>query len=187
MKKKQRPKDEFTNQLDAEIPKWFAIYTNFRREKMVNRMLKQKGVEAYLPIRKVTRKYSRKIRVQELPLLSCYLFVRITKKEYIRVLETEHVLKFIKIGKNLLCVTDEEIDVIKRVTGEGMPFDIDPSVYSEGDLVEVVSGNLVGMKGKLTSIKGKKRFSIALDSLGYTLQITVDPSVLRRINQPVVA
>ena len=187
MKKDSKPKKEFTNQLDQEIPKWFAIYTLFRREKMVNRMLLQKGIESYLPLKKVTRRYSKKIREQELPLLNCYLFVKITKSEYIKVLETEHVLKFIKIGKNLLCVTDEEIEIIKKITGEGLPIEIDPSKYVEGDLVEVTSGNLVGLRGTLVSKEGKKRFSIVLDNLGCTLKMTIDPSILRRVNQPAIA
>ncbi len=180
-------KEEFTNQLDQEIPRWFAIYTNFRREKLVDRMLTQKGIQAYLPLQKVTRRYSKKIRVQQIPLLNCYLFVKITRSQYIRVLETEHVLKFIKIGKNMLCVTDEEIEIIKKVTGEGLPLEIDPSSYVEGDVVEVISGNLVGLRGTLASIEGKKRFSIALNNLGCTLKMTVDPSILRRVDQPAIA
>lgn len=183
-KDKSKERQEYTNQLDLKEPKWFAIYANFKREKLVNKMLKQKGIQCYLPLKKVTRRYARKIRTIELPLISCYLFVKITKEEYIRVLETEHVLKFIRIGKNLLSISEEEIDIIRKVTGEGLPLEVNPDSFSKGDLVEIISGNLVGTKGRLSSIEGKKLFSIHLENLGYSLSIKVDPSILRRINEP---
>ena len=184
MKKDSKSKETFTNQLVSHESRWFAVYTNFKREKLVNKMLKQKGIESYLPLKNITRQYNRKIRHQQLPLISCYLFVKITKDEYISVLETEHILKFIRIGRNLLSVKEEEIEVIKKVTGEGLPIKVDVKSYSEGDLVEVISGNLVGMKGRLVSIDGKKQFSVDLNSLGYALNVAIDPALLRKISEP---
>lgn len=178
-------KKSHINQLRESEPRWFAIYTSFKREKIVARMLSQKGIESYLPLQKKTRLYGRKRRIVELPLISCYLFVKITKPEYIRVLETEHVLKFIRFSKDLLAIPEEQIDIIKRVTGEGIDLEIDNNHFIEGDEVEVISGSLTGIKGKLVSIDGKKKFTVELHNLGYSLNMEIDPGLLGKINSPV--
>jgi transcription antitermination factor NusG len=172
-----------TNHLDAEIPRWFAVYTHFKREKVVERMLKQKGIECYLPLQKQARKYTRKFRVVELPLISCYLFVKIKKDEYVPVLETEHVLNFVKFSKNLIAIPEAEIDLIRRVVGEGVPLEVEQKSMVEGDWVEIISGNLTGLKGQLVAKEGKNQFVIDLDQLGYSIRMSIDPKLLHKLSK----
>ncbi len=180
-------KETYTNQLSLDEPRWFAIYTNFKREKLVQKMLVQKGIENYLPLQKATRRYARKVRTVELPLISGYVFVKIVKSQYIPVLETEHVLRFIRFSKNLLAIPESEIELIKRVVGEGLEIEMEPAGYQEGDEVEIVGGNLTGLRGKLVSRDGKKKFTIELENLGYTLRLSVDAGLLHKINKPAAA
>lgn len=174
-------KPTYENHLHDTEPRWFAVYTNYKREKLVEKMLKQKQIECYLPIQKVTRRYVRKVRVLELPLISCYIFVKIVKKEYVPVLETEYVLKFTKIAQNLLSIPESEMETMKRVVGEGVEVSIEPTAMQEGDEVEITSGNLTGLKGKLVSIEGKKQMVIELDQMGYSLRMNIDASLLRKL------
>ena len=69
-----------SNHLDENTPKWFAVHTKYKSEKIVQRMLSQKNVNAYLPLQKHIRKYQRRVTSVELPLISCYIFVNITKE-----------------------------------------------------------------------------------------------------------
>lgn len=87
------------NDLHEHEYRWFAIYTKYKGEKRVVKSLSKKGIKAYTPLLKKTKRYTRKIKSYEVPLLSCYVFVKISQKEYIRVLETEHVINFLKIKK----------------------------------------------------------------------------------------
>ncbi|MFT6743186.1 MAG: transcriptional antiterminator RfaH [Paraglaciecola sp.] len=176
---KERAKSE--NHLHDTEPRWFAVYTNYKREKLVEKMLKQKQIDCYLPIQKVTRKYVRKVRTLELPLISCYIFVKIIKKEYVPVLETEYVLKFTKIAQNLLSIPEAEMETMKRVVGEGVDVSIEPTAMQNGDEVEIISGNLTGLKGKLISIEGKKEVVVELEQMGYSLRMNVDASLLRSL------
>jgi len=82
------------NHLDETEPRWFAVHTKFKSEKVALKQIAMQGVEAYLPIREVTRKYQRKIKKIELPLISSFVFVRIVKKQYILVLEAEYTAGF---------------------------------------------------------------------------------------------
>ena len=168
------------NHLDVTIPRWFAIYTRFKREKVVLEELKRKGIEAYLPLQKKVRIYGKRKRISELPLFNCYLFVKITKSEYVSVLEVENVLQFIKFSKNLLAIPEREIEIIKNIIGENMPVRVREKRFVAGDAVVITRGNLTGIKGKLLEKRSKGNVLVELDHIGFTLQLTMDESVLEK-------
>lgn len=170
----------YENHLDEREPKWFAVYTRYKREKLVAQRLEQKGIEVYLPLQKFTRRYVRKVKHVELPLINCYLFTRITKKEYVPVLETPDVVRFIQFSKNLISIPDTEIQIIQRVVGESIEIEVTPSEYVPGDQVEIIAGQLTGLKGKLLKKESEKNFLIELESLGYQMLMHVDPTLLHR-------
>lgn len=178
---KQPPKPEFENHLHETEKRWFAVYTRYKSEKVVSQFLNQKEIENYLPLQKVVRRYTRKIKTHNLPLIPCYIFVRIVKKEYVPVLETENVVKFLRFSKNLLSIPEEEIDILRRVVGDGEEVEAEVGVYHEGDLVEVVGGKLTGLKGRLVEKQGKKQMLIELENVGYTLRMNIDVSLLRKV------
>jgi len=169
------------NHLDLTTPRWFAIYTRFKREKVVLEELQRKRIEAYLPIQKKVRMYGKRRRVSELPLFNCYLFVKITKSEYVPVLETENVFRFIKFSKNLLAIPEREIEIIRNILGENIPVRVRENGFVEGDTVIITRGNLIGIKGKLLEKRSKGNVLVELDHVGFTLQLTMDVSMLERI------
>lgn len=171
----------FENHLDEHEARWFAIYTPFKREKTVKKRLDQQGITNYLPILHLTRHYSKKVKKVELPLINCYLFVKITAKQYVRVLETPDVLKFVKFSRNLISIPQQEIDLMKRVVGEGKDVTIESLKMAPGDNVEIIGGGLTGIKGKLISKEGKQRFLVELSSLGMGLEMYVEEKLLRKI------
>ncbi|MCB0517444.1 MAG: UpxY family transcription antiterminator [Lewinellaceae bacterium] len=175
-------KGEFENHLDEVVPKWFAVYTRYKSEKVVQNLLGKKEIENYLPLQRITRRYTRKIKTHNIPLISCYIFVKITKGEYVKVLETENVVNFLKFSKNLLSIPEEEIEILKRVVGDGeFEIEAEPGVFHEGDEVEIIGGKLTGIKGRLVEKQGKKQMVIELENVGYSLRMNVDISLLRKI------
>ncbi len=171
---------EAENHLHDSEPRWFAVYTRYKREKVVLKALEQLGIEAYLPLQKVTRVYTRKIKKLELPLINCYIFVRIIKSQYVPVLEIPEVVRFVRIRKNLLAIPDEEINVLRRVVGEIDVIESEPLSYRPGDRVEIIGGNLTGIKGKLVEINAKDKVIIDLDTIGYSLIMEVDTKWIRK-------
>ena len=110
--------------LDAQEARWFAVYTKYKREKAVFRRLQEKGIETYLPLQQHVRRYTRKTRVVELPLISCYLFARITSREYVPVLETEGVLDFVNFSGKIIAIPDWEIGLMRRIVGEKLELEV---------------------------------------------------------------
>ena len=100
----------YQNSLSATEAKWFAILTRVKAEKRVASLLNEKGIKNYVPLQKVTRIYSRKRRTVLLPLIYRYVFVNITKQDYVRVLETPHVEMFLKFKQDIISIPDHEIE-----------------------------------------------------------------------------
>lgn len=175
-------KDEYEDHLEEQTPKWFAVYTRYKREKLIVKELERKGIRTYLPLQKVTRQWERKKKTVELPLINCYLFVHITKSDYIKVLETENVVKFVRFSKNLISIPDQEIEILKRIVGEGIFMEVHEGHYVEGDEVEISSGNLTGLKGKLIAKESEHNFLIELSHVGYAFRMSVAPELLKKVN-----
>lgn len=172
------------NQLADQEKRWFAIYTKYKCEKYVADSLSKKDIIAYVPLMNKTKRYTRKIKHFEIPLINCYVFVQICKKEYVPTLETEYVMKFLKQGKDLLCIPESEMILLKRVAGdivEVVPFE--PSGLSLGEEVEIISGQLAGLKGKIVSKSGKRQFCIDLVTLGMQLRMEVDAKLIQPVNK----
>ena len=116
-----------------------------------------------------------------MPLISCYLFVKITKHEYVPVLSTEGVVRFIQFSNNLISIPEHEIQLIQRVIGYDLPIEIEQKLIREGDQVEIISGSLAGMTGTLLEEQSKNKVLINLKHLGYTLKIELPISYLKKL------
>jgi transcription antitermination factor NusG len=171
---------KFENHLDELEARWFAIYTPYKREKTVQARLDKQGITTYLPLLHLTRYYTRKSKQVAMPLFNCYLFVKITKKEYIRVLETPDVLRFVRFSRNLISIPQQEIDLVRRVVGEGLEITVESLGLNAGDSVEIIGGNLTGVRGKLIKKEGKERFLVELHTLGMGLEMQIDQRLLRK-------
>jgi len=168
--------------LSPTTAKWFAVYAKYKCEKMVGEHLTRKGIESYVPLVQTTKRYTRKIKTYHKPLFNCYLFVKIKQADYIRVLETDHVLHFIKLNRELISIPQDEINLLKRIVGESEEIEVN-SEFIEGMEVEMISGNLTGIKGKLIKTTNNKNFLVELNQIGFQLRIQINPVHLRPVHK----
>ncbi len=169
------------NHLSETEARWFAVRTRFKSEKVALKQLTGYKISAYLPIKQLTRRYSGKIRHIEMPLISSFVFVKIKKSEYVKVLETEYIAGFLKFGQNLLSIPESQIDLIRRLLGENIEVTAHQDFLNKGDLVEVIAGPLLGLQGQLVNIQGKERVLVELINSGYSLQIDIENHLLRKL------
>ena len=90
----------FENHLSDTESKWFAVHTRYKSEKMALKFLIANDINAYLPIKNINRRYGKRLRAVEMPLINSCIFVKIKKSEYVKVLETPYTAGFFKIGRN---------------------------------------------------------------------------------------
>ncbi len=175
-----RNNNNIISHLHDEEKRWFAIYTKYKCEKYVIDKLLKKNIEAYIPLLKTTKRYTSKVKTYNIPLLNCYAFVRISKADYIKVLETEYVLKFIRQRKDLISIPDKEISLLRKIVGEFHEnLEVSGFNFVEGQEVEVIAGSLTGLSGILVEKKNKNQFVVQLDHIGIQLRIDINPGLLR--------
>src|SRR3984957_17668175 len=83
--------------LSPENSDWFAIHTKPRHEKWIAGQLMEKKVFTFLPLLQQIHQWSDRRRKVEVPMFSCYAFVRIVQsaEQRLKVLRTPGVLGFV--------------------------------------------------------------------------------------------
>jgi len=107
------------NHLHETEQRWFAVWVEVKCEKKVAAYLTQKGIKNYLPLTRKIRHYRKQNpKWVEIPLIPSYVFVKIVKDEYLSVLQTEKLRGFLRVRKNLLCIPEREIDLLRFILGQ---------------------------------------------------------------------
>lgn len=159
-------------QPSKEIKMWFAVHTRNRCEKVVQRLLEMQYIEHYLPIISLHRLHGTRRRVVNRPLIPGYIFVHISLHEYVRVLQTEHVVGLVRFGTELIPIPQEEIDILKKFCKNAEhEIILGRPRLSAGETVQVITGPLKGVIGKLMSVQGRKNLLVELKNVGYSFQI----------------
>ena len=160
--------------------KWFAVRTPFKREKLALADLTRKGLVCYLPLLHDVRRYQKKVREVDIPLIRSYLFVCLNESAYHDVVTCPYVSGFVRFGEEIVSVPEEEMNLLRRIVGEAGLCDAEEGIFNEGEVVEIIGGKLTGITGTLIERKGKNQVAIALNVIGYSLVMDIDPIHLRR-------
>jgi transcriptional antiterminator RfaH len=168
--------------------KWYAVYTHFNNEKKVATQLGAKGIEIYLPLRKILRQWSDRKKWVEEPLIRSYVFVNITSDEADVLRFTPGIATMVSFGGRLVPITQKEIDLLQLICGQQPEVVDTPIDLLMGDAVEVIAGPLLGLKAELTAWKGKQQVVVRIDALNRYLLVDIPAYCLRKtIKQPIVA
>ncbi len=154
-------------------PHWFALKTRSRHEVKVEHQLKQKGIECFLPTYESIRYWSDRKKKIELPLFSCYLFVKITLKEKMNALQTDGAVHFVVFENMPAPIPDYQINSLKKIIDNKMPI-AHVNDWSVGQKVEVKSGPLKGVQGKIQKIKNKSQLIVLIDALSQAVSVEID-------------
>jgi transcriptional antiterminator RfaH len=162
--------------------KWYAVYTKPRSEKKTAQTLADKGYEVYLPLQTTIKQWSdRKKKVEE-PLFKSYLFVFVDHEaDHVGVLQVFGAMKFVKIGKELVSIRQQQIDAIKLLLANVDDIEIGDVNYKVGEPVEIIAGPLKGLTGNILNQLGSRNFSLSLEQLGASLIINVPANYLSKL------
>jgi len=167
-------------QSSHDLNPWLVIKTKTKCEKFVRDKIRNMGMDAFVPLKKRTAKYNRKVKVYELPLISCYTFVRLDKERRNQVLSLPYVMGFLRMGGKDCLVSDHEMQWLHKVSGIDQEVTTEILSMQQGDQVMIAYGQLAGMEGRIVSRRSKHEVVVALESLGLQMVLQVDPVMLVR-------
>jgi transcription antitermination factor NusG len=158
---------------------WYAIRVKSRAEKKVNLLLAEKGIESYVPLQRRLRKWSDRKKWVDWPLISGYVFVHISRKEYELVLSTYNVVCYVYFEGKAAVIRDKDIHFLKRMLGQSeLELEVSIENFRQGQMVEVIAGPLCGVVGELIEFKGRNKVALRIPPLGYTVLVETPEKTL---------
>lgn len=166
--------------------RWYAIYTRSRSEKKLYRELEEKGIEAYLPLRKELRVWSDRKKWVETPLFTSYVFVKVSNRGYFDAINSYWAVRYVCFENRAVSIPDSQIESLKLFL-EDTKRDVEFTQRSlkQGDHLEVTLGPLKGVRGELLQLRGQHRIVLRFISLGCCVHADISMDEVKRLTAPV--
>ena len=119
------------------------------------------------------KQWSDRKKLVEEPLLRSYIFVRITEKDYFRVLGTPGVVRYISFEGKAAPIPDRQIDTLKMLIGEQVNIEVLEHDISPGEKVVIELGTMRGFEGELVRIAGENKVVIRIEHVTHSLLVTL--------------
>jgi len=156
----------------ADEPLWLAAYTTPRHEKRIAEYLTEREVEHFLPLYSSRRRWKDGSKVTiELPLFPGYIFVRVRRRQRVKVLETPGVVRLVGSSHEPSALPEHEIETLRA----GLPaVKAEPHAYLvAGDRVRIKNGPLSGMEGIMVR-KKELHIVLTLNQISQSIAVHVD-------------
>ena len=160
---------------DAEGFRWYALHTRARHERAVESRLREQGMETFLPTVNEVHRWSDRKKTVEVPLFSCYVFVRcgLAADDRTKIYRVDSVLGFVGVRGVPSSVPDEQIDGVRSVLSQTAPWRSHPFL-KVGQRVRVCGGALDGVEGVFLSENGDNSLIISADVIQRSLALRID-------------
>lgn len=160
---------------------WYVIYTSARAESKVAERLSLANVQIFYPTLRKLKQWSDRKKWIEEPLFRSYLFVLINEKQYFEVLNTPGVVKYVSFGGKAAIVSQREIDQLKLLIEGASDLEVIDDFMQPGELVELIAGPMMGLKGELVEFRGNSKMAVRVDYLEKSVLFSVPKNYIRKL------
>jgi transcriptional antiterminator RfaH len=154
---------------------WWVFHTRPRQEKSLARQLLASGIPFYLPLISKRFRVRRRTITTHIPLFASYLFLHAEQDERVAALATNRVVRNIPVADQGKLWRD--LTQVHRLIDLGVPITSEESL-TPGSVVEIKSGPLTGLRGKILKHASKKRFVVEIDFIHRGASIVLDDLTL---------
>lgn len=163
---------------------WNVIYVSSRQEKKIQQKLNEKGIEAYVPLKKVLRQWSDRKKWVTTPLITGYVFVQAAEFKKELILQTTGVVSFVKYNGKAAVVRQSEIDTLRNIEINGYEIDIAEKEVNAGEELIIFQGPLKGLQVKVAEVSNENLICFfLLENMGHSFKIKLPRSVLKKVEK----
>jgi transcription antitermination factor NusG len=162
---------------------WFALQVRARNEAGVAEQLSGRGYERFLPLYKVRKRWSDRIKEVDSPLFPGYLFCRFDPQDRLPILKTPGVMQIVGFKNGPVAVDESEIQALHTIIAAGAPHQPWPFLTA-GDRVRIESGPLLGLEGILTEVRRGHRLVLSVTLLQRSVAVEIDSALVAAITLP---
>lgn len=161
---------------------WFALQVRAGMEKIAAASLRGKGYEDFLPLYRVQRRWSDRIKEVEVPLFPGYLFCRFDPLDrLVPVLTTPGVSRIVSAGRTPIPIPEQEMEAVHTIIQSGLAAEPWPFLRA-GCQIAIDRGPLAGLDGVLTRVAGGHRLVVSVSLLQRSVAVQVDRAWVRDIS-----
>ena len=153
------------------MPNWFALKVRPKHERTAAIGLSRLGLAEYVPLTKVRRRWSDRIKELDAPLFPGYIFCSFTYFERLRVLNSPGVESVVG------ALEDSEIDAMRFLVATGKPLAHLPFLCV-GQNVLIESGPFAGIRGVVLRDESAWRVVVSVAALDRSIAVELDREVL---------
>ena len=152
---------------------WFALQVKPRHEGMTAAALEAKGLEKFLPLQTMRRRWSDRVKTYEAPLFPGYVFCRFDAMCRLPILTTPGVSAVVGCGKKPEPIADEEISSLQTIVNSGV-FAVPCPFVTTGQRVKIDVGPLSGTAGVVVNVKNAVRLVVSITLLQRSVAVEID-------------
>jgi len=158
-------------------PSWFAIRVRPKHEKAAAINLGRQGFEEYVPLHRVRRRWSDRVKELDAVLFPGYIFCRFPRHDRLRVLNSPSVESIVGFGKTDIPVDDAEIQAVRTLVASGRPLAPWPFLRI-GQNVTIENGPLAGVRGVVLRDQDSWRVVVSVEALDRSIAVEVDRDMI---------
>ena len=171
----------------TQTPQWVAAYTAPRAEKKVtDRIVQEVGLEAYVPLHRVLRKWSDRVKSVEVPLIPSYTFIKLRECDLWSISNIKGFCGFVKFpSSGIAVISEQDMDNMRRFAESLEEVYVrNTDQLHVGAHVLVTGGVFEGMSGVITRNESGGNFAVEISGLNLYLMATVQQELLRVVDAP---
>jgi transcription antitermination factor NusG len=164
--------------------RWFGIEVYSRRESRVVDEFAVRGLDFFLPTRRIKRRWSDRIKVLDVPLFPGYVFSRFDIADRLRVLNCPGVSKIVGAGNVPVAIEEGEIDALKALVASGVVLTPWPYLRT-GQRVRIEHGPLAGLEGLVIRVReGSLRVVVSVTLLQRSVAAEIERDWIGHVERP---
>jgi transcriptional antiterminator RfaH len=156
---------------------WWVLHTKPRQEKSLARYLYERQMSFYLP--QIQRRWRLRNRpmTSHVPLFPSYVFLLADREERVTALTTNRVVRTLEVADQAQLWHD--LRQVQRLIISGAPITPEDRLVP-GATVEIRSGPLAGLKGKILRTATGRRFVVQVDFIQRGASVLLDDFTLEK-------
>jgi transcription antitermination factor NusG len=156
---------------------WFALTVGPSHERRAERSLLHQGFEAYLPVYRVHRRWSDRVKKLDAVLFPGYVFCRFSYPDRLRVLNSPGVRSIVTTGRDPAPVNEDEISAVRCLLASGRP-PLPWPYLRIGQKVVIRDGQFASLRGVIVRAKDSWRVVVSVEALSCSVAIEVDADLV---------
>lgn len=179
------PAGMFLESAPVQLPglDWWVLHTKPRQEKSLARWLHATGISFYLPTLTRRCRIRNRVMAAHQPLFTGYVFAHADREHRVSAMTTNRVVRCLPVADQDTLWND--LRQVHHLLSSGLPV-VTESRLVPGTPVEVISGPLKGVTGRILRSASGARLVVSVDFIQQGASVEIDDYSLAPTGPPVI-